>query len=62
MVKTFDEASSVNASEGAVIVDGPDGVAVTFTPDAALETSTRLSKAGKVAKKQGVRQTDASDE
>ena len=29
---------------GEVIVDGPDAVAVSLTPDAALETSDRLLK------------------
>jgi hypothetical protein len=28
------------------MVDGPDGVAVTFTPEAAVETSERLLEGG----------------
>ena len=40
--RTYDEPSEVNAEEGEVVVDGPDGVAVTFTPEAASETSDRL--------------------
>ena len=40
--KTHDEPSEVDAEEGEVIVDGPDGVAVTLTPDAAAETGDRL--------------------
>ena len=43
--------SDVTAEEGEVQVDGPDGVAVSFTPDAALETSDRLFKGA--AKAQG---------
>lgn len=40
--RIYDEASQVSAEEGEVIVDGPDGVAVSLTPRAAVETSDRL--------------------
>lgn len=40
--KIYNEPSKVDAVEGAVVVDGPDGVAVHMTPDAALTTSDRL--------------------
>ena len=40
--KVHDEASRVDAEDGADAVDGPDGVAVRMTPDAASETSDRL--------------------
>ncbi len=40
--KLHDEASHVTAEHGEVLVDGPDGVAVSLTPDAAAETSDRL--------------------
>ena len=39
---TYDEPSSVAAERGSVIVDGPDAVAVTMTPEAAKETGKRL--------------------
>ena len=42
-------ASEVEAEDGDVVVDGPDGVAVTMTPDAAIETSQRLLDAGMTA-------------
>lgn len=38
----FDDASAVAAKEGEVVVDGPDGVAVSLTPEAAIETGERL--------------------
>ena len=41
----FADASDVSVEAGAVIVDGPDGVAVAFTPDAAEETGRRLMDA-----------------
>ena len=46
MNKVHDEASDVDAEEGAVIVDGPDGVAVSLTPEAALETADKLDRKG----------------
>ena len=39
---------------GEVIVDGPDGVAITLTPDAAVETSQRLLEGGLTAQGQRV--------
>lgn len=46
------EASHVVAEEGQVIVDGPDGVAVTLSPDAAEETARRLMTAVDEARRQ----------
>ena len=40
--KVYDEAGRVEAVDGKVVLDGPDGVALLMTPDAALETSERL--------------------
>ena len=42
MNKVYDCASEVSAEDGDVFVDGPDGVAVALTPEAAQETSERL--------------------
>ena len=39
----YDEPSSVRAADGAVEIDGPDAVNVALTPDAAEETSDRLT-------------------
>ncbi len=38
----FDEPTEVSATEGEVVLDGPDGVNVKLTPEAARETSNRL--------------------
>ena len=38
----YDEASEVDAENGAVLVSGPARVHVRFTPSAAEETSERL--------------------
>lgn len=41
--QTYDKPSEVIADNGKVLVDGPDGVDVALTPDAALETAFRLT-------------------
>ena len=46
MNKPHDTPSDVSAQEGEVLVEGPDGVAVSLTPDAAIETADRLHSAG----------------
>jgi hypothetical protein len=48
--KIHDKPSDVEHAEGEVIVSGPDGVAVSLTPDAALETGHRLRVEGHNAK------------
>jgi hypothetical protein len=50
--KIYDEPSKVDAQDGTVIVDGPDGVAVSLTADAALETGGRLIDAAALARGQ----------
>ena len=41
--KIYDEPSDVDAKDGIVLVKGPDDVEVRLTPDAAEETSDRLT-------------------
>jgi len=38
----YDEATKVSARDGEVILDGPDGIDVRMTPEAAEETSDNL--------------------
>ena len=40
----YDEASNVDAEDGIVTVNGPDAVDVRLTPEAAEETSERLTE------------------
>ena len=40
--KTYDEATEVSAEDGEVILDGPDGVDVKITPEAAEQTADNL--------------------
>lgn len=41
-----------SAENGYVFLDGPDGVAVTLTPDAAIATGESLIAAAKIARDQ----------
>ena len=50
--KAYDTPSKVTAEDGEVMVDGPDGVAVSLTPDAAAETSDRLLEQAAIARGQ----------
>lgn len=45
----YDDASEIKAEEGEVLVDGPDGVAVSLTPEAAAETSDRMMEGAALA-------------
>jgi hypothetical protein len=57
--KPHEMPSDVTAEEGEVQVDGPDGVAISFTPDAALETSDRLFHGATEAKGQKIQREAA---
>lgn len=45
MPEVHDDPSTVTAERGTVIVDGPNAVVVTLTPDVALDTADRLIEA-----------------
>lgn len=62
MTKVYDEPSNVSAERGEVIVNGPDGVDVSLTPDAAAETSDRLLAAAAQAEGQQVEQRRIEEE
>lgn len=47
-----DEPGVAGAEDGLVVLDGPDGVAVTMLPDAAEETGRRLIAAAAKARTQ----------
>jgi hypothetical protein len=48
----YDKPSRVFAVHGEVILDGPNGIGVSMTPDAAAETAKRLARAAKEARAQ----------
>jgi hypothetical protein len=60
--KAYDEPTKVTATDGEVTLDGPDGVAVSMTPNAAATTARRLSDAADEARGQVPRDTAEEDE
>jgi hypothetical protein len=59
--KVYDEATKVDAEDGKVVLDGPDGVDVLMTPEAALETSDRLLFGAAQAKGQQIQEERRKD-
>lgn len=59
MEKVYDTPSDVMVEDGNVGVEGPDGVSVLMTPEAALETSERLLESATEAHGQRVREAEA---
>ena len=50
--KLYDDATKVTAEDGEVILDGPDGVDVKVTPEAAEQTAINLEDAAVEARGQ----------
>lgn len=50
--RVYDDPSEVTAEDGEVMVDGPDGVSVSLTPEAAEEIARRLIAAAAEARAQ----------
>jgi hypothetical protein len=50
--KPYDEPTKTTAIEGEVVLNGPDSVAVSMTPDAAEKTARRLHRSSQVAARQ----------
>ena len=48
----YEEGGKAFAEEGQVMLDGPDGVAVSMTPDAAEDTAKELLRAALDARNQ----------
>ncbi|UIJ43960.1 hypothetical protein LZK98_12795 [Sphingomonas cannabina] len=46
------QAGHAVAEEGIVVLDGPDGVAITMTPEAAEQTARNLEQAAEEARRQ----------
>jgi len=57
--ETEEDPGVANAEQGQVVLDGPDGVAVTMTPDAATETGQSLIAAAEAARRQRDGETEA---
>lgn len=50
----YDQPSRVYAVRGEVVLDGPDGVGLSMTPQAAAETAKRLAAAAEDARAQAL--------
>ena len=50
--KAYNTATETSAVDGEVTLDGPDGVGLSMTPEAAEETAKRLTLAARNARKQ----------
>ena len=48
------EAGAVNSEGGFVLLDGPEGIAITLTSQAATEMGMNLIEAAKIAEEQSV--------
>lgn len=50
-----------SAEDGLVVLDGPNGIAVTMTPDAAMQTGQNLISAAEIAERQKTDRTESHD-
>ncbi len=53
--KAHDVPTTVTSEEGEVMLDGPDGLAVSFTPDAASKSAAAIAEAASKAQLQSDR-------
>lgn len=58
MRRPYDEPGDAVAEQGEVMLDGPDGIAVSMTPNAAEVTGHRLIAAANAARNQGQGRSD----
>ncbi|MEG3149554.1 hypothetical protein U1769_06610 [Sphingomonas sp. ZT3P38] len=52
--KAHDVPTTVTAEEGEVMLDGPAGLAVSFTPDAASKSAAAIAEAAAIAHRQSI--------
>ena len=55
----YNTPTKVYAVHGEVVLDGPDGIGLSMTPDAAAETARRLAEAAEQARGQSPAEDDA---
>lgn len=60
--KAYDQPSTVSPVDGEVTIDGPDGVGLSMTPDAAHRTGERLRDAATEARGQSRRAAAEEDD
>jgi hypothetical protein len=57
----FTRGGKASAEEGIVMLDGPDGIAISMTPDAAEQTGSSLLDAAREARAQQGTATTGTD-
>lgn len=60
-LKAYDEPTKATPIEGEVVLNGPDGVDVSITPDAADESARRMQSAAKVARSQSPEDSEGEE-
>jgi hypothetical protein len=60
--KAYDIPGKTTAIDGEVVLEGPDGIGLSLTPDAAEETAKRLQAASEIARTQSTENTSGDNE
>lgn len=60
--KAYDQPSDVTSVDGEVTMNGPDGLGLSMTPDAAHQTGERLRDAAAEARNQSPREIAEEDD
>lgn len=61
VAKAYDNPTETSAVDGEVTLDGPDGVGLSMTPEAAEETARRLTKAAREARGQAMEEVKGEE-
>jgi hypothetical protein len=60
--KAYDTPVKTTAIDGEVVLEGPDGIGLSMTPDAAEETARRLQAASEIARSQSTENTSGDND
>jgi hypothetical protein len=60
--KAYDTPVKTTAIDGEVVLEGPDGIGLSMTPDAAEESAERLRAASAAARIQSTRDTSGDND
>lgn len=60
--KAYDTPIKATAIDGEVVLEGPDGIGLSMTPDAAEETARRLRATSEIARAQSTEDTSGDND
>jgi hypothetical protein len=60
--KAYDTPVKTTPIDGEVVLEGPDGIGLSMTPDAAEETARRLYAAAEMARNQSTENTSGDND